>query len=163
MVFNYSPNGRDVLSVIMCFPMTLLTNYEYQNTKHASSFFFLMNLTNLVGCLWQRQEVRVNLRKGNSDGARVLTSHDCGVPFLDLVLHVDLLCFWFIFLLPWFFFSNLILCPSTTEPDTSKFYLREVTQLRSKLATGYSYFTSLTINSDRSGQGSNKEPFNLSS
>lgn len=96
MVFNYSPNGRDVLSVIMCFPMTLLTNYEYQNTKHASSFFFLMNLTNLVGCLWQRQEVRVNLRKGNSDGARVLTSHDCGVPFLDLVLHVDLLCFWFI-------------------------------------------------------------------
>ena len=125
--------------------------------------FFLMNLTNLVGCLWQRQEVRVNLRKGNSDGARVLTSHDCGVPFLDLVLHVDLLCFWFIFLLPLFFFSNLILCPSTTEPDTSKFYLREVTQLRSKLATGYSYFTSLTINSDRSGQGSNKEPFNLSS
>lgn len=40
MVFNYSPNGRDVLAVIMCFPMTLLTNYEYQNTKHASSFFF---------------------------------------------------------------------------------------------------------------------------
>ena len=34
---------------------------------HLLSFFF-MNLTNLVGCLWQRQEVRVNLRKGNSDG-----------------------------------------------------------------------------------------------
>lgn len=67
------------------------------------------------------------------------------------------------FLAPMIFFSNFILCPSTTEPDTSKFYLREVTQLRSKLATGYSYFTSLTINSDRSGQGSNKEPFNLSS